>query len=43
MVIVKEGLKNGEKIVIDALQKVQTGLKIKPKVIQFESKSTKQY
>jgi len=43
MVIVKEGLKNGEKIVIDALQKVQTGLKIKPEVIQFESKSTKQY
>jgi membrane fusion protein (multidrug efflux system) len=42
MLIVKEGLKAGDKIVIDALQKVNTGTKIEPKVIQFESKSNKQ-
>ncbi len=36
--IVREGLKPGEKVVIDALQKVGTGLEIKPKLIEFESK-----
>ena len=40
--IVKDGLKHGEKIVIDALQKVGTGLEVKPKLIEFESKSNLQ-
>jgi len=41
-VIVKEGLQKGEKIVIDALQKVGTGLEVNPQVTVFESKSTQQ-
>ena len=41
-VIVKEGLQKGEKVVIDALQKVGTGLEVKPEVTVFESKSTQQ-
>ncbi len=41
-VIVKEGLQKGQKIVIDALQKVDTGLEVNPKVTVFESKSTQQ-
>ena len=36
--IVKKGLKPGEKVIIDALQKVGSGLEIKPKLIEFESK-----
>ncbi|MCF6342094.1 MAG: efflux RND transporter periplasmic adaptor subunit [Bacteroidales bacterium] len=41
-VIVKEGLQKGEKVVIDALQKVGTGLEVKPQITVFESKSTQQ-
>ncbi len=41
-VIVKEGLQKGEKVVIDALQKVGTGLVVNPQVTVFESKSTQQ-
>jgi membrane fusion protein (multidrug efflux system) len=41
LIIVKEGLKNGEKVVIDALQKVSSGLTVNPQVTVFESKSTK--
>jgi len=42
LVIIKEGLQKGEKVVIDALQKVGTGLKVNPQVTVFESKSTQQ-
>ena len=37
--IVTEGLQVNEKLVIDGLQKVQDGVPIKPKVIQFKSKN----
>ena len=40
--IIKEGLQKGEKVVIDALQKVGTGLEVNPQVTVFESKSTQQ-
>jgi len=40
--IIKEGLQAGEKVVIDALQKVGTGLEVNPQVTVFESKSTQQ-
>ena len=40
MVIVEEGLQSGDKVVIDALQKVQTGMKIIPVPTEFESKTT---
>jgi membrane fusion protein (multidrug efflux system) len=42
LIIVKEGLKKGERVVIDALQKVDSGLEVSPKLIVFESKSTQQ-
>jgi membrane fusion protein (multidrug efflux system) len=38
--LVKDGLEPGEKIVIDALQKVGSGLKVDPQLTEFESKST---
>lgn len=40
--IINKGLKAGEKIVINALQKVRTGMPVIPKVIEFESKTTVQ-
>ena len=40
--IINEGLQAGEKVVIDALQKVGTGLEVNPQVTVFESKSTQQ-
>jgi len=40
--IIKEGLQKGEKVVIDALQKVGSGLEVKPEITVFESKSTQQ-
>ncbi len=42
MQIVNDGLNADDKVVIDALQKVNSGLKIKPVVIDFKSKSTTQ-
>ena len=41
-VIVKEGLQKGEKVVIDALQKVGSGLEVKPEVTVFKSKFDQQ-
>jgi len=38
--MVSDGLEPGDKIVIDALQKVNSGLKVNPQLIEFESKST---
>jgi len=38
MVLVTKGLEKDEKVVIDALQKVTSGLTVKPEVIVFESK-----
>ncbi len=43
MQIVTKGLKPGDKVVIDALQMVKSGIKITPKVIEFESKTTSQF
>ena len=40
--LVKEGLQVGEKVVIDALQKVRSGLEVKPEVTVFEGKSNLQ-
>jgi len=42
LLLVKEGLKVGEKVVIDALQKVNTGLVVEPDLTVFESQSTTQ-
>jgi len=39
--LVKEGLKAGEKIVIDGLQKVRPGMEVSPTVIEFKSQSAK--
>ncbi len=39
LLIVKEGLKAGEKIVIDGIQKVRNGAKVNPSVIEFKSQS----
>jgi membrane fusion protein (multidrug efflux system) len=41
-IIVRDGLKVGDKIVIDALQKVQNGMTINPKLIEFESQTNAQ-
>ena len=40
--LVQSGLKVGEKVVIDALQKVRDGVEIVPEVIEFDSKSDQQ-
>ncbi len=40
--IITEGLKSGEKVVIDALQRVGGGMAVKPKLIEFKSKSKTQ-
>lgn len=39
MVIIEEGLQPGDKVVIDALQKVQAGMKVNPVPTEFESKT----
>ena len=40
--LITDGLEAGEKIVIDALQKVGSGLKVNPSVIEFESQTNAQ-
>jgi membrane fusion protein (multidrug efflux system) len=40
MVLITEGLKAGEKVVIDALQKVQTGMPVNPVPAEFQSKTS---
>ncbi len=35
--IIREGLKAGESVVIEGLQKIGTGLKVKPHLVEFES------
>ena len=42
MWIINKGLKPEDEVVIDALQKVSTGKKIQPKVIEFKSKTNEQ-
>ncbi len=42
MWIVKEGLQPGEMVVIDALQKVGSGMKVIPQITEFKSKSNLQ-
>jgi membrane fusion protein (multidrug efflux system) len=39
--LVKDGLKVGEKIVLDGLQKVRSGMVISPKLVEFQSQSAK--
>lgn len=39
LVIVSEGLEAGDKVVIDALQKVMPGMVVNPQTIEFESKT----
>jgi membrane fusion protein (multidrug efflux system) len=41
-IVVTEGLKPNDKIVIDALQKVQTGMVVSPTVIEFQSQKPQQ-
>ena len=40
--IVESGLKANDKVVIDAIQKVGSGMAVVPKITKFESKATKQ-
>lgn len=40
--LVTEGLEAGEKIVIDALQKVRDGMEVAPELIEFKSKTNQQ-
>ena len=39
LLLVNEGIQAGDKIVIDAIQKVGTGMEVNPKLIEFESQS----
>ena len=39
MLIVNEGLKAGDKVVIDAIQKVRSGMVVNPQITVFESQS----
>lgn len=43
MLLVNEGLQAGEKVIIDALQKVVTGMEVKPDITVFESQSNTQF
>jgi len=43
MLLVKEGLTPGDKVVIDALQKVRSGMEVNPKLTAFKSQSKLQY
>ncbi len=43
LVLVTKGLKAGDKIVIDALQKVGSGMKIEPVITEFKSRSEMQH
>jgi membrane fusion protein (multidrug efflux system) len=40
LVIIEEGLSSGEKVVIDALQKVRPGMTVQPVPTNFQSKTT---
>jgi membrane fusion protein (multidrug efflux system) len=40
--VVLEGLKPNDKIVIDALQKVQSGMVISPSLIEYQSRTNQQ-
>jgi len=39
LLLVREGIHAGDKVVIDAIQKVGTGMQVKPQLIEFESQS----
>ena len=39
MVVIEEGLNGGDKVVIDALQKVRTGMEVVPVASDFTSKN----
>ena len=38
--LVEEGLKNGDKIIMEGLQKVRSGMEIVPEVTEFVSQQT---
>ena len=40
LVIIEDGLSPGENVVIDALQKVRTGMPVQPVPTKFQSKTT---
>ncbi len=40
MVLVEKGLAQGDKVVVDALQKVRSGMKVQPVPTDFQSKTT---
>ena len=40
MVLVEKGLAQGDKVVVDALQKVRSGMKVQPVPSDFQSKTT---
>ncbi len=42
LLLVREGILAGDKVVIDAIQKVGTGMEVKPQLIEFESQSNLQ-
>ena len=42
LLLVKEGLQAGDKVVIDAIQKVGSGMEVNPQLIEFESQSNLQ-
>jgi len=39
LLLVNEGLQAGDKVVLDALQKVRSGMEVKPELTQFESQT----
>jgi membrane fusion protein (multidrug efflux system) len=39
LLLVREGIQAGDKVVIDAIQKVRTGLEVNPQIIEFQSQS----
>ena len=39
--LIKSGLKPGEKILLDGIQKVRVGMKIVPELVEFESRTVK--
>jgi multidrug efflux pump subunit AcrA (membrane-fusion protein) len=40
--LIKEGLKPGDKVVLEGLQKVSEGMEVKPDITVFKSKTNQQ-
>ena len=39
LLLVSEGLQSGDKVVLDGLQKVRSGMEVKPVITQFDSQT----